>query len=57
MTDRSSSRGTPAKSAGLHVYSGNAFAIALAAMSASYARAAGLRPDARSAAATAPNAR
>jgi hypothetical protein len=43
VTDRSFNRGTPTKSAGLHVYSGTACASALAAMSASYTRVAGSR--------------
>jgi hypothetical protein len=56
-TARIRSSSMPAKSAGLHVWSGRSLAIAVAAMSASYARAAGLRPARRKEAATRPNAR
>ncbi len=42
----------PVKSAGLQVWIGRSLAIPTAAIMASYARAAGLRPDRRSAAAT-----
>ena len=47
----------PAKSSGLHVYTGNACARAVAAIIASYDRASGLRPDCRSDATTRPEAR
>lgn len=47
----------PAKSVGLQVKTGSPCAIAVAAIIASYARAAGLRPRCRSDAATRPNAR
>jgi hypothetical protein len=46
----------PEKSLGLHVNTGSPFATAVAAIMASYARAAVLRPLRRSAAATCPNA-
>ena len=47
----------PWKSCGLQVKSGRSCAIAVAAISASKARAAGFRPDFRRAAATVPNTR
>lgn len=51
-----SKRGIPAKSSGLHVCRPRPCAMALAAISASYTRAAGLRPAERRAAATPPTA-
>src|SRR5882757_1121896 len=55
-TARTSSPSMPAKSSGLHVYSGMFSAMAVAAIKASYAFAAGMRPTDRSDAATRPKA-
>ena len=56
-TAMTSSPSIPAKSAGLHVYTESPLDSAIAAIIASKARAAGLRPARRSDAATMPNAR
>jgi hypothetical protein len=50
-------RPIPEKSSGLRVKTGRSLATAVAAMSASYARAVLLRPEARSSEATRPKAR
>ena len=54
-TGRRSSTGMPSKSPGLQVWSERPLVIAVAAMRASYARPALLRPAERSATATGPN--